>query len=863
MKTFFLIFFLLPTLILAQVTDDFEDGDFTQNPGWSGTETNFIVNTSSQLQLNDTAANISYLVTANSLATDCEWRCWVKLSFSPSANNNARIYLVSDQSDLTQALNGYFLQLGESGSSDAIELFRQEGETVSSICGGTEGLIATSFSIRIKVTRSLEGLWKVFADPTGGENFQAQGEGFDNTFTSTSYFGFYCLYTVSNSTKMYFDDVYLGPVIVDNEPPVLLSVSATSDSTLKLIFNEPVEKESAETVSNYGVDQGIGIPLTAIQNETNGAEIQLMFDNHFENGKQYTLDVSGVKDLSDNEMLPQQFGFSYYQAQPFDIVVNEIMADPSPQVGLPNFEYLELFNQTDKTIDLDQWILTIGSSNKTFSNVSIDASGYLILSDEEAEAELSVYGPFYGFSSFTLTNSGQTLTLIDKNGNKVSGITYSDNWYKDPDKEDGGWSLEQINPQNICSAGDNWRASENASGGTPGEVNSVFSDQVLLPGVDHLEVVANNILRLFFNQAMEPLSLQDVNNYSVDQEIGNPSVVFLIEGETNVAELYFDQAFSQGIIFNLTVSKALTNCLGVHPENDTIIPFGLGEKAAEHDVIVNEILFNPWTNGVDYVEVFNRSEKVIDLSQLQIGTVKVSPPNPPDTLFYSITNQQTLFVPGTYICLTISPEIVKSQYHTDNPNGFIKVDPFPAYNNGDGSCLLFTYSGEMIDAFDYSEEMHYPLLNYVDGVSLERISFDNPTQDKNNWHSAAESSGFGTPAFRNSQFVPPGDQADQIIIEPEIFSPDNDGYNDVISIKYLFAQPGYMMTVHVFNSGGHLIRKLVNNQYLGVEGAVNWDGIQDDNSKAPIGIYIFYIQVYDLNGNVKKYKKTGVLASKL
>ena len=259
MKTFFLIFFLLPTLILAQVTDDFEDGDFTQNPSWTGTETNFIVNTSNQLQLNDITANNSYLVTANSLATDCEWRCWVKLSFSPSANNNARVYLLSDQSDLTQALNGYFLQLGESGSSDAIELFRQEGETVTSICRGTEGLIATSFSIRIKVTRSLEGLWQVFADPTGGENFQAQGEGSDNTFTSTSYFGFYCLYTVSNSTKMYFDDVYVGPVIVDHSPPVLLSVSATSDSTLKLIFNETVEKESSETVSNYGVDQGIGI----------------------------------------------------------------------------------------------------------------------------------------------------------------------------------------------------------------------------------------------------------------------------------------------------------------------------------------------------------------------------------------------------------------------------------------------------------------------------------------------------------------------------------------------------------------------------------------------------------------------------
>jgi len=123
--------------------------------------------------------------------------------------------------------------------------------------------------------------------------------------------------------------------------------------------------------------------------------------------------------------------------------------------------------------------------------------------------------------------------------------------------------------------------------------------------------------------------------------------------------------------------------------------------------------------------------------------------------------------------------------------------------------------------------------------------------------------GFGTPAYQNSQYIQPESFNDEITLVPEIFSPDNDGYDDVIGINYQFDQAGYVMTVNIFGSSGQLSRQLVNNEYLGTSGVINWDGIQDDNSKAPIGIYVFFIQVYDLQGNVKKYKKVGVLASKL
>lgn len=863
MKQLFFLLLFLPGLLTAQVYDDFEDGDFTKDPTWTGTQDKFKVNGNFQLQLNDTVAGLSYLSTASSMASDAEWHFWVKLSFSPSSNNNARFYLVSDQEEVTGSLDGYFLQLGEAGSNDAIELFRQQGEDVVSVCRGTDGFVSSSFTIRIKVTRDGQGIWKVFADPSGGENFQPQCEGTDNMFTQTGYIGVYCKYTKSNSSKMYFDDVYAGPQIIDTLPPDLISLVAGTDTTLQLYFSEVLDKEDAEIAGNYKVSDNIGNPVQAKLNAENSTVVNLTFDKKFESGKNYMLTVSGIKDLSGNVIVPVQTGFSYYLPHPFDVVINEIMADPSPPVGLPGYEYVELLNRTNSTINLNGWKLVVGTSEKTFGPFMLEAGSYLILAKDEVENDFVPYGSFYGFSSFSLTNSGQTLTLVDKPGTLISQITYTDKWYKDPDKEDGGWSLEQINPGNICSESENWKASENGQGGTPGSKNSVYSDLVLLPEVNRLEVVAGDILRIYFNQAMEAGSLSDKTNYEVDQGTGNPADVYIFENERNLAELYFDNTFQKGTIYHLTVKKNVANCMGLHPVHDTVISFGVGEEAAENDVVINEILFNPWTGGVDYVEIYNRSQKVIDLNLLQIGTVKISPPNPPDTAYYNISDEQQLLVPGEYLLLTSSPETVKKQYATQNPDGFLRVDPFPAYNNDNGVCILSSLSGKFIDVFNYSEDMQYPLLQYVDGVSLERTSFNSPTQEPDNWHSAAERVGFGTPAYQNSQFIPAGETADEITIDPEIFSPDNDGYNDILSIKYKFDQPGYMMSIIIYNSAGQQVRQLVNNEYLGTEGTVNWDGIEDNNAKAPVGIYIIYLRVFDLEGNVKEYKKTGVLATRL
>ena len=861
--TLLLVMIFIIAHLHAQISDDFEDGNFDENPEWLGNQQLFKVNSALQLQLNDDKENHCYLATENHMIINTEWRCWIKLAFSPSSNNYARYYLVSDNQNLMGPLNGYFLQFGESGSGDAVELFRQDGTNYESVCRGAEGSISSSFEIRVKVTRNESGNWKLYIDQSGGENFSFECEGIDNTYMETSTIGFVCKYTSSNSTKMYFDNVYAGPIIVDNEPPILLVVTADSDSTISLQFNEVISESSAVINSNYYVDNGVGNPHAAIRNEDSPSQILLWFTNKFTLGKYYSISVSGVEDLAENLMEPAQIKFVYYLPQPYDIIINEIMADPTPPINLPEYEYVELYNKTALNIDLSGWTIVIGTSEKEFGLVVLEPNGYLILAKEISADDFISYGNFYGFSSFSLTNSGQSIQLISDLGEIISSITYSDSWYHDSEKEDGGWSMEQRNPENLCSDNENWAASIDPRGGTPGSLNSISSDIILLPKLNSIEILTNNIIQLYFSQKMDPESLENKNAYEVDGEIGAPTHVFTYPDEPNKTELYFDNTFAQGLSYELTISSSITNCMLLNLASDTTIVFGLPDIASDNDVVINEILFNPWTNGEDYVELYNRSDKIIDLSSLKIGSIKKNPPNPIDTSIYSIIANQKILLPDEYMVLTVSPDAVKSQYHTNNKNAFIKVDPFPTFNNDKGHVIIQSIGNVLIDSFSYSEELQFPLLGNYDGVALERINSDISVSDNSNWHSASERVGFGTPGYRNSQFVPNTEVEENIVIEPEIFSPDNDGYDDIINIKYKFDTPGYVMSITIYNANGYQIRKLVNNEYVGTTGSFSWDGIQDNNSKAPIGIYIFYISIFDEMGNVKKYKKTGVLATKL
>ena len=106
------ILYLLTISLQGQFHDDFSDGNFSENPEWEGDTGQFVVNGAQQLQLSGNESGKARLMTANPFREEeMEWRFFVKLSFSPSGNNNARVHLVANQPIMTLP-NYFFRKIG-------------------------------------------------------------------------------------------------------------------------------------------------------------------------------------------------------------------------------------------------------------------------------------------------------------------------------------------------------------------------------------------------------------------------------------------------------------------------------------------------------------------------------------------------------------------------------------------------------------------------------------------------------------------------------------------------------------------------------------------------------------------------------
>lgn len=859
MKKTLLFLLLFPISLIAQVSDNFSDGDFTQNPVWSGTTDKYIVNSNLQLQLNAEEAGTAWLSLPITEYESMEWQFWIREAFSPSSNNFTDVWLTANQTDLSEATQGYFLRFGEGGSNDAIELFRKDANGQQSICRGTSGAIAASFAVAVKVNCDREGNWMIQTCNNDLDIYVIEAQGIDNTLGRSGFFGFHSSFTASNAKKIYFDNVYVGPRIIDQEPPMLLSCQVLDPTHLSLAFNEALDEASALNPSNYLIDNGMGNPVAVVFGD-NQATVVLTLEREIGNGVNYTLTAMNVKDLWNNTMEPTSLAFSVYEASEYDIVINEIMADPTPVVGLPEWEYVELYNSTEFAINLEGWQIQIGSNDNTFDNYVMQPHSYLILCHRDAVSELRTYGDCIGFSSFSVGNSASAMFLYSKAGVLISKVNFSNTWYHDSNKANGGWSVEQIDPQNPCAGASNWTASMDVSGGTPGRLNSVNDENDIRPMVERVSMFSNYIVQLWFDQQMNPSSLAELQNYRVEELGVGPQQANTNPNDPTFVELLFDNGFEEGIVYTILINHVF-NCVGTPIENETRVQFGIPNDIAEGEILINEILFDPISPCVDYIELYNNTDKTFDLSTLMLGVVRESFPNPADTTLKEIVAESRLFLPQTYVLLSTNSEAVGQQYDCPTDN-FIQMASFPSYANAGGTALLMSKTGTTIDAMYFSEKMHYPLLKVTKGVALERVSFDQPSMAADNWHSAAERMRFGTPGQPNSMMQSTEVSQGEIVIDPEVFSPDGDGFDDACFINYRFDESGYTMNTYIFNVAGQLVRHLAKGELVGQEGSVIWNGLDNNGNRVPVGVYVVLTEIFNFDGKVKQYKNAVVVGTR-
>ena len=337
---------------VAQVSENFDDGNFTTNPIWTGDISSFEVLSGQLHSIDSTVNSTYYLSTASAVANNAQWEIYLNLKFSTSSANYADVFLISDKPDVNNASNGYFVRIG--GTPDEISLYRNDAGTAVKIIDGVDGRsqISSDNRIKITVTRSASNVFTLIDSVAAASPvILTEGTATDANYAVSLYFGI----SVKQSTasffgKHYFDNIYCGNIVTDTIPPVLSNCIVVNQNAVDLLFSEPLEINSAQSLLNYSVDNGIGNPASVTLDGGNAALVHLTFANAFTNGLQNTITVNNVLDVSLNTIGTNTTSTFTYNAaaavQPLDVVFSEIMADPSTGSSLPPQEYVEIYNRS-------------------------------------------------------------------------------------------------------------------------------------------------------------------------------------------------------------------------------------------------------------------------------------------------------------------------------------------------------------------------------------------------------------------------------------------------------------------------------------------------------------------------------------
>jgi hypothetical protein len=541
-------------------------------------------------------------------------------------------------------------------------------------------------------------------------------------------------------------------------------------------------------------------------------------------------------------------------AQPLSVVISEVMYKPSPSVSLPVVEYVELYNRSGLPVRMDGWQLKVGNSSKAIPAVTLQAGSCLLLAAKTDTASLSGYGQVAALPSLSLNNSSQSLFLTDGAGQTVFSFTYRHEW-QDAAKQAGGWSLEMADPDFPCTEKGNWRSSDDLSGGTPGRM----VPRLPAPRVEEVRLLRavctdSQEVSLFFSGKLHPETVWNPVSYRVDGNEAADSVTGFSQDWSSV-RLRLRHPLRPKELHEIRVVASLCDC-GRRPVGDNPVRLGRSELADSLDLVINEVLFHPKAGGVPFVEIYNRSDKILNLDQLRLSTIRND--GRLDTGKRVSAEGWPLF-PGEYAFLSKNAEAVCSQYACCLENA-VEMPSFPSYAQSGGRVILLD-RGRVLDDFSYSEKMHYPLLASNAGVSLERISPEVATQLDDNWCSAASSAGYATPGTVNSCHAVADVPDDGTLrFESTIFSPDGDGYMDLLVVCYKLPEASLRGSAWICRPDGIPLRRLMNNALLASEGVLVWDGVLDNGTLAPTGAYVLLFEYWSLSGKVERVRKVVTVA---
>lgn len=275
------------------------------------------------------------------------------------------------------------------------------------------------------------------------------------------------------------------------------------------------------------------------------------------------------------------------------------------------------------------------------------------------------------------------------------------------------------------------------------------------------------------------------------------------------------------------------------------------------EICFNELMFHAADSAVEYVEVYNRSERILNLSRLTIALRRNEGSMTTVTAFPA----GVCLEPGACMAITADSAQLAGYHLPPDTARIVEGSKWTTLNNEEAALLLVADDGStVLDSVHYSADWHHVLMYNPAGVALEKMHPDLSSSIGGNWHSAAAAHRYGSPGFRNSQYRSPGENTTTFVsLAQEWFSPDNDGVNDRCIIHYSMPEPGYLMRLTICSPDGAVWLVLTQGELLSTEGILSWDGQNSEGKISNPGVYILVAEVYHPEKGVTKCRKLPVL----
>lgn len=843
----------------AQLRENFLDGDMSYNPRWLGDTVHWRVTPEGLLQSGlQTANSVFYISTSCTVFDSAQWDLRVSILFNPSSANYIDVFIAASDTALTApGTTGYFIRIGN--TEDDICLWRKDSGSMTRLIDGMNGILNSSSSdIRLRVIHKSSGSWELWRDiSASGNNYYREGSVVDSVYHSSAYFGLLVRQSTSGFFgKHFFDDIAADHFVPDTVRPRVLSLAVSADSILDIQFSEPLSMTGLSDTGNYRADGGLGSPRLVFADSLNPSVVHLLFSSAFPVRMPINVSISGLRDLSDNIMVPASREFLRYAPARFDMVIDEIMSDPSPVIGLPDAEWIEIMNRSGMPINMKGWRIACGDQiSGMLPDYVLAPDSFVVITSTSSLSELQFVPHCLSVTSFPyLTNEDNIIELRAPSGLIIHAVHYKSSWYRNAVKQEGGWSLEMMDVNNPCAGENNWMASSDISGGTPGRINSNeshnpdISPPILLQGMgrDSLFII------LDFSETLDSSAAADPAHYRVAN--GNLQIL-----SATVVPPAFEQVIlktsgmERHVSYELYIN-GISDCAGLSLPQQIYV--GRKENPDSGAAVINEILFDPRSGGSDYVELWNHSSSVFDLSGLYLANRNVL--GQINDLVPLSLNEKP-FYPGQLVVITEDSNAVKRDYTVMNPLLIIQTNDLPSFPDDTGHVVLLDRYGQIIDEVSYSEHFHFPFITDPEGVALERISPSQPSSNRDNWHSASSDAGYGTPTGPNSQYRPGLLPSGNLRLDPAVISPDNDGRDDFTCLYYSFPGSGNLLNITIYDLAGRPVRYLQQGAVAGTSGFFRWDGLDDKGKRLSPGLYVILTEVINVSGKISRYKMTAAV----